>query len=364
MIPVYEPDLSGNEEKYLLDAFRSGWISSKGPYVDRFEKEFAEFIGSSSQGIAVSNGTVALHLALLAINVGPEDAVLVPDFTYVACANAVAYTGAEPIFFGSEAQDLQASLESARQSISPSTKAIILPHLYGAGADAIGFRQLADEFNLVLIEDCAEAIGTYVDGRHAGSWGNISTFSFFGNKTMTTGEGGMVFAKDLDIENSIRKYKNQGLSAPGSYHHDRIGYNYRMTNLQAAIGVAQLERIDQITAKKRANHELYVKGLGSHHGISLLEASRGVSSYWMETLLIDGEISAQHIIDQLKLNGVESRPGFTEMTSLPMYSKYEVKFSGTKEKNSQIINLPSSPLLTAENIDYITSKLIEICNLR
>jgi perosamine synthetase len=364
VIPVYEPDLSGNEEVYLLDAFRSGWISSKGSYVDRFEKEFAQFIGSSSQGIAVSNGTVALHLALLALDVGPEHDVLVPDFTYVACANAVAYTGANPIFFGSDVDDIQASLESARQSVTKNTRALILSHLYGAPADVIGFRKLADELNIFLIEDCAEAIGTYVDGRHAGSWGDVTTFSFFGNKTLTTGEGGMVFARETAIEESIRKYKNQGLSAPGSYHHDRIGYNYRMTNLQAAIGVAQLERADEIIKRKRDNHATYVENLGSHAGLRLLEPTRGISSYWMETLLIDLGISSQEIIEKLKLHGVESRPGFTEMTSLPMYTDSQVGPPGTKKRGSQIINLPSSPLLTKQDIEYVTEKLLEICHLR
>ena len=363
MIRVYEPDLSGNEEKYLLDAFRSGWISSKGPYVDRFEREFSQFIGSTSQGIAVSNGTVALHLALLALEIGPEHDVLVPDFTYVACANAVAYTGAKPIFFGSDAEDIQASLESARQSVTKKTRAIILPHLYGAPADVIGFRKLADELSIFLIEDCAEAIGTYVDGRHAGSWGDVTTFSFFGNKTLTTGEGGMVFAREATLEESIRKYKNQGLSAPGSYHHDRIGYNYRMTNLQAAIGVAQLERADEIIKHKLDNHETYVAKLGSHTGLRLLEPIRGISSYWMETLLIDLGISSNEIIEKLKLHGIESRPGFTEMTSLPMYTDSQVGAPGTKKRNSQIINLPSSPLLTSENIKFVAEKILQICHL-
>lgn len=363
MIPVYEPDLTGNEERYLLDAFRSGWISSKGPFVDRFEREFASFVGSESPGISVSNGTVALHLALLGLGLGHHDEVLMPDFTYVACANAVSYTGATPVFFGSDEQDLQGSLASARLAVTDKTKAILLPHLYGAPADVVGFRSLADELKLFLIEDCAEAIGTYVDGRHVGAWGDVATFSFFGNKTLTTGEGGMVFTANQELATSMRKIKNQGLSAPGSYFHDRIGYNYRMTNLQAAIGVAQTERAAEIIEKKRTNHLLYLDGLRSHNELRLLEPKRGVSSYWMETLIFDLDMTPEHIIEALKSHGIESRPGFAEMSSLPMYRPISQKSGDDRLVGGRLINLPSSPLLTPENIQYICNAIVKICNL-
>ena len=357
MIPVYEPDLSGNEENYLLDAFRSGWISSKGEYVDRFEQAFANFIGSNRPGISVSNGTVALHLALLALNIGPEHEVLVPNFTYVACANAVKYVGALPIFFGSDEEDLQPSVSSALGLISKKTKAIILPHLYGCAADVIAFRNLATERGIFLIEDCAEAIGTTLDNQHVGRLGDISTFSFFGNKTLTTGEGGMVFTQNLELDLKIRKLKSQGVSKPGSYDHDAIGYNYRMTNLQAAIGLAQVERADQIISKKRENHALYKEQLANNERFRLLEPLRGESSYWMETLIFHADTNVPELISKLKDSGIESRPGFSEMTTLNMYKNSQVDLTKTSLLGKRVMNIPSSPLLTNKQIKYVAQSI-------
>jgi len=362
MIPVYEPELSGNEEKYVLDAFRSGWISSRGPYVQKFERDFADFIGSSNPGIAVSNGTVALHLALVASGIGPGDEVLVPNFTYVACANAVMYVGATPVFFGSHASDLQPSLESAEKLITKKTRAIVLPHLYGGAADIKGFHKFALELGITLIEDCAEAIGTKVEGSHVGGWGDIATFSFFGNKTLTTGEGGMVIAKNPIEDALIRKIKNQGVSKPGGYHHDLIGFNYRMTNLQAAIGVAQIERADEIISKKQANHKIYIENLKEARGWKLLESNQGQSSYWMETILFDHEVNIPEIIEKFYAVGIETRPGFSNMVLLPMYAG--AKFDSTSDMNlpKKVLNLPSSPKLTREQIKFVSRESLKICN--
>lgn len=358
MIPVYEPDLKGNEEKYLLEAFRSGWISSKGNFIDRFEIAFADFIGSKSQGITVSNGTVALHLALLGIGIKKGDEILVPNFTYIACANSVTYTNATPIFFGSNRFDLQPNLESAKKMLTEKTKAIILPHLYGAAADVVSFKKFVEDKNIYLIEDCAEAIGTIIDGKHAGSWGDISTFSFFGNKTLTTGEGGMVFSPHAEISDKIRKLKGQGLARQGAYFHDVIGYNYRMTNIQAAIGLAQTERAHSIINKKRANHVIYQESLAGNQDVDLLETTNGQSSYWMETLIFKNEsLNLEKMIAGLKNAGIETRPGFTDMTSMPMYAKSRRDVSGAKNMGSSVLNLPSSPLLTENEILFICERI-------
>lgn len=356
MIPVYEPDLGVLEKKYVNEALDSGWISSKGPFIDKFENEFARFIGYENSGISVSNGTVALHLALLALEVGQGDEVLLPNFTYVACANAVMYVNARPVFFDSLESDLQPSPISLENLISDKTKAIILPHLYGAAADIKKFIEISIKYNIPIIEDCAEGIGTMVEGRHIGNFGALATFSFFGNKTLTTGEGGMVFAKDANLDKKIRKLKNQGLTSPGSYFHDVIGYNYRMTNIQAAIGLAQVERVDEILRNKILNHGIYLENLKSATNMRLLETSQGTSSYWIETLIFDTQIDLKLFSQFMKDNDVETRPGFTTMKKLPMFANERGESSVSSNFENRILNLPSSPKLRESDIAIV-------CNL-
>ncbi len=356
MIPVYEPDLGNLEKKYVNEALDSGWISSKGVFIDRFESEFARFIGYGHSGISVSNGTVALHLALLALDIAPGDEVLVPNFTYVACANAIVYVNARPVFFDSLDLDLQPSSHSLEKLISDKTKAIILPHLYGAAVDIQKFMDISRRYNIPIIEDCAEGIGTRVADKHVGNFGDIATFSFFGNKTLTTGEGGMVFAKDLDVDKKIRKLKNQGLTAAGSYFHDVVGYNYRMTNIQAAIGLAQVERVKEILTKKINNHRIYLQHLKSFSHARLLETTQGTSSYWIETLIFDKKVDLSRLSQYMYENGVETRPGFCTMKKLPMFKNDPGETEISSNFENRILNLPSSPLL--REIDIVT-----VCNL-
>lgn len=364
MIPIYEPDLTELEFGYLCEAFMSGWISSKGPFIDRFEETFTSFVGHPGQGVSVSNGTVALHLALLASEVEPGDEILVPNFTYVASANAIRYVNAIPVFFGSDEEDLQPSVTSARAAVTDKTRALILPHLYGCAADVNGFLKLAQEFGLLLIEDCAESIGTRLDGKHLGLLGDISTFSFFGNKTMTTGEGGMVFARDPAIEKKIRILKNQGLSRVGNYIHEVVGYNYRMTNLQAAIGCAQAERLDTILGKKNQNHQIYREYLENISTIRLLEGIRGTSSYWMETVILEDSRDVNRVRQDLMSKGIETRPGFTDMTSLSFYAQSAKSSIGKYELGERVINLPSSSKLTESDIELVAKVLKDsIANL-
>ena len=357
MIPVYEPDLGDLEKKYVNEAVESGWISSKGEFIERFENQFAQFIGYQHSGISVSNGTVALHLALLALNVGQDDEVLVPNFTYVACANAVTYVNATPIFFDSLEQDLQPSSESLEKLITGKTKAIILPHLYGAAADVKKFIRISEKYNIPIIEDCAEGIGTYAEGKHVGNFGDIATFSFFGNKTLTTGEGGMVFAKNISVDALIRKLKNQGLSASGSYFHDIVGYNYRMTNIQAAIGLAQVERAQEIINKKKLNHSHYLNYLDRNKNMRLLETSQGISSYWMETLIFDEPVNMNSLSEFMYKNEVETRPGFSTMKKLPMFESEHGEFAVSSTFEDRILNLPSSAKLKETDISIVCNLL-------
>ena len=244
-LPVAEPDLGPLEERYLLDAFQSGWISSIGEYIQRFEEGFAKFCGAG-HGIAVSSGTVAIHLALLAAGVGPGDEVIVPTLTFVGTVSPVKYVGATPVFVDSEPEIGTLDPQAVEKAITSRTKAIIVVHLYGHPADMDPILDIARKYELIVIEDAAEAHGAKYKGRPVGSFGNCATFSFYGNKILTTGEGGMIVTNDKDLADRIRFLKDHAMDPNRRYWHPEVGYNYRITNLQAAIGCAQLERFNEL----------------------------------------------------------------------------------------------------------------------
>ncbi|MFH1153096.1 MAG: DegT/DnrJ/EryC1/StrS aminotransferase family protein, partial [Pseudomonadota bacterium] len=248
-IPIYRPSLSGNEKRYVNECLDSTWISSQGKFVERFEKSFSDYT-KINNAASVCNGTVALHLALLALGIGKSDEVIVPTLTYIATVNAVAYVGAKPIFADSERGTWQIDPEDVKRKITPRTKAVIVVHLFGYPADMARIMDIAAQNGLHVIEDCAEAFGTQIQGKTVGTFGDIATFSFYGNKTITTGEGGIVATNTLNLHEKVCHLKGQGLSRNRFYWHDALGYNYRMTNICAAIGLAQLERADEIIEKK------------------------------------------------------------------------------------------------------------------
>ena len=244
-IPVCEPMLAGNELEYVADAVATGWISSSGGYVAAFEKAFAEYCGAR-HAIAVCNGTVALHLALRALGVGPGDEVIIPDFTMIASALAICYCGAKPVFVDADAITWNIDAAAIEQKINPATKGIMAVHIFGNPCDMAALQHIADRHGLWLMEDAAEAHGALFQGRRVGNLSRIAGFSFFANKNITTGEGGMVVTNDDNLAHACRYFKNMcfPLDAPRAYLHADIGYNYRMSNLHAAIGLAQTERAD------------------------------------------------------------------------------------------------------------------------
>jgi len=248
-IPISSPDLSGNELKYLTDAFKSTWISSSGEFINRFEQNFARYC-ECSHGVAVANGTVAIHLALVTLGIKCGDEVIVPDLTFAATINAVLHANATPVIVDIEKDSWCISPTEIKKAISPKTKAIIPVHLYGQPCDMEKIMEIAKENNLYVIEDCAEAHGANFKDRKVGSFGDISCFSFFGNKVITTGEGGMCVTNNQKLDNKMRELRDHGMSKTKKYWHNYPGFNYRMTNLQAAIGVAQLERIEEILANR------------------------------------------------------------------------------------------------------------------
>jgi perosamine synthetase len=354
--PVAIPSLNGNELKYLTDAFLSTWISSQGDYLDWFEEKFAEYC-DSQYGIAVSNGTVALHLALMALDIGEGDEVIVPDLTFAATINAVLHTNATPVIVDIEYDSWCISPVEIENAITPKTKAIIPVHLYGQPCDMGAIMEIAKRHNLKVIEDCAEAHGAKFDGKKVGCIGDIGCFSFYGNKVITTGEGGMCVTNTLDLKNKLTKIKNHGMSTEKSYWHDVIGYNYRLTNLQAAIGLAQLERIDEIhDGRMRCEKDYF--NLLSKHGFTVQKTLKNRDKItWLVSALIPETINRDDFIAQIKSHGIDVRPFFCQLSSMPIYQK----FSNRNNRVSREISSLGVSFPTYENYMSIT-KIINILN--
>jgi perosamine synthetase len=355
-IPVYQPCLNGNEKKYVNDCLDSNWISSKGKYVSLFEKELANYV-NSKYATGVCNGTVALHLALVALGIGTGDEVIVPTLTYIASVNAIVYTGATPIFVDSLPDTWQINPQEVKKSITPKTKAIMAVHLYGHPCELSVLKEIADEHRLFLIEDCAEAMGSKYLDSHVGTFGDIATFSFYGNKTITTGEGGMVITNDQTIFERAIHFKGQGLAKYREYWHDVIGYNYRMTNICAAIGLAQLERINEILANKRRIAELYKELLKDTKFQVHPELGNVYHSYWMVSILVPLTHERDQVRKHLANAGVETRPVFYPVHTMPMYSQKYQRHKVAEDIGWRGINLPSYPDLQTEEIVYISEVL-------
>lgn len=357
-IPVAQPELGGNELAYVSDCIKTGWISSKGKYVKTFEENFAQYINSSN-AIAVSNGTVALHLALVALGIGPGDEVLVPDLTFAATANAVIYTGATPVLVDINMDSLCIDPLAAAEALTSKTRAIIPVHLYGHPSDMNAITELASKYSLYIIEDCAEALGTCYNGKHVGTFGDAAIFSFFGNKTITTGEGGMVNFKDSHIHKKAIMLRDHGMDPERRYWHTEVGFNYRMTNIQAAIGVAQLERIDDFISKKRWVASQYYQQLENIPSIKLPgEYGNVFSSYWLFTIELLGELASDRdeLLRRLSLNGIEARRVFVPLHEMPPYHKYirsEGGFSVSSKISNASISLPSSATISEAEIEAV-----------
>lgn len=352
MIPVYEPSITEVEKKYVNEALDSGWISSKGPFLNRFEEAFAAKFGFK-HAIAVNNGTAACHLALWANGIGPGDEVIIPNITFVATANAVLYCGATPVI---TCIDLNLNLDrfDIKKCISDNTKAIMPVHLYGCMADMQG---IAD-FNIPIIEDACEALGAKYNGKYAGSFSKAAAFSFFGNKTLTTGEGGMVVTNDDDVADKIRLGRGQGQTK--QYWHPDIGWNYRMTNIQAALGLAQLERWDEIFEAKQQIREWYLKYLDLSNIIDgFFDKDKIQHGAWVNIAYVKDSTT---VIEALLTHGIECRPCFYPLTEMDRFKRYmhpSIDYTWSHMVYRHIIVLPSAPNLTEQQVRYICTKITE-----
>jgi len=364
-ISVASPYLNGNEKEYVMDCIDSTWISSGGKYISKFEKMFAEFCGTQ-YAASCCNGTVALHLALLALGVKECDEVIMPVITYIATANAVKYVNAKPIFVDIDRETWNIDVKKIEKKITENTKAIIVVHLYGNPVDMDGILKIAHKHNLYVIEDAAEAHGATYRGKKVGSIGDVGTFSFFGNKVITTGEGGMIITNNEELDNKIRLLKGQGVDMDKRYWHLVVGYNYRMTNIEAAIGLGQLEKVNEHIQKRIEIRKQYEEILFPYREYIEFQkdTKESKSINWMTSILFKDVVTEERdvIIDKMQELGIETRPVFYPVNQMPPYKDND-EYPVAEYIASRGINLPTHSLLDVDDIKYICNKLIYILNL-
>ena len=366
-IPVCEPLLAGNEEKYVLDCIKTGWISSSGKYIEKFEKSFAKYC-DVKYAVAVSNGTVALHLSLIAAGIKKGDHVIIPNFTMIATAFAVVYIGAIPIFVDADVDTWNMNTELIEDLITDKVKAIICVSIFGTPCDMDSLIEISQKYNLILIEDAAESHGATYKERKIGSITDVTSFSFYSNKNLTTGEGGIVVTNDLSIYNNLKYYKNLCFSLEGkrNYIHEDIGFNYRMSNLHAAIGLAQVEKADYYKQLRIKNGLYYRQRLSNVEGITLQKVyDYSDNVYWVNGILINPDVfnqTREELIFKLSQNGIDTRLFFNGMNmqpSLKIYSKFNDRsFPVTKTLQENGLYLPSGSNLSKKTIDFICDIII------
>jgi perosamine synthetase len=361
VIPVFAPWLSENVRRYVLDCVDTGWISSLGEYVPRFEHDFARFC-EARHAVATSNGTTALHLALATLGIGAGDEVLVPDLTFVATANVVRYTGATPVLVDADPVTWTLDPADAARKVTARTRAILPVHLYGHPADLDPLLALARAHGLRLVEDAAEAHGARYKGRRVGALGDLGAFSFYGNKIITTGEGGMLVTGDPELAERARFLRDHAMDPRRRYYHPEVGFNYRMTNIQAAIGCAQLEQAEAILQRRKAIAAAYEAGLARLPGLARPPAEAWAENvYWMYSVLVEPAFgrSRDAVGDGLRARGVDSRPFFVPLHELPPY-RTDAPFPVTTRLARTGLNLPSGTGLTAEEIAVVCRALREL----
>ncbi len=368
MIPVNEPLVNGNEKKYLNECIDTGWISSEGPFIKKFEDDFSK-INNRKHGIAVCNGTAALEIAVEALGIKEGDEVIIPAFTIISCASAIIKAGAIPVLVDSYIDTWNMDVTQIESKITSNTKAIMVVHIYGLPVDMDPVLSLAAKYNLKIIEDAAEAHGQTYKGKPCGSFGDVSVFSFYPNKLITTGEGGMILTDDLSIAERLRSLRNLCFTASKRFVHEELGWNMRMTNLQAAIGVAQLERWDESIKRKREIGKLYTELLKDVKQISLpiVKTEYADNIYWVFGIISENANKpAETLMKQLAEKGIGTRPFFYPMHLQPVLKQMGL-YHGESYPNAEKMYhygfyLPSGLALTNEQIHEVVKTLKEILN--
>jgi perosamine synthetase len=363
IIPVCEPKLGGNELKYVTDCIETNWISSAGKYIEEFEEKFSACCGTK-YGIACSNGTTALHLALATLGLEADDEVLIPTFTMIATANVVTYSKAKPILIDSEARTWNIDPEKIEEKITKKTRAIMPIHTYGHPADMDRILEIAAKYGLFVVEDAAEAHGAEYKGRKIGSIGDVACFSFYGNKIITTGEGGMITTDDAEIARIARNLRDHAFSEERHFWHKYLGYNYRMTNLQAAVGLAQTERFAEFVQDRIEHARYYNSLLKDVQGITLPPETEGIKNvYWMYGILVEDDfgISRDELRRRLAKQGIETRTFFIPIHLQPLYFErfQKEEFPVSEELCRKGMYLPSASSLTTSEIEFVVQVIKE-----
>ena len=364
-IPVAEPVIGEPELAYVTDAVRSSWVSSKGPYVEVFEAAMARLCGTE-YAIAVSSGTTALHVALAALDIGPGDEVIVPTFTFVATASTVRHVGATPVFADADPGHWCIDVEDIEHRITPRTKAIIPVHIYGHPADMDAIRSIAQRHGLRVIEDAAEALCATYKGQPTGGLSDMATFSFFGNKLITTGEGGMVVTNDATLAERLRRLREHGQDPQRRYWYPEVGFNFRLTNLQAAVGVGQVEQVSTFLERKQEIAQRYREGLSGIPGIRFQQtAPWATNSWWLFTILIDEEygLSRDALAAQLLRADIDCRRVFYPIHTMPPYRTGE-HFPVAERLGEIGLNLPSGAGLSATDQGRVVDRIGELAGAR
>lgn len=364
-ISIANPIFRGNEKKYLNECIDTGWVSSNGRFVKEFQNKFAEFCGSK-YALACSNGTVTLHLALIALGIKPGDEVIMPTLTYIATANAVRMVGATPVFVDSDPETWNVDPARIEEAITPRTKAIIPVHIYGLSCDMTAIMDISKRYNIPVIEDAAEAHGAKWNGHTVGSMGAIGSFSFFGNKIITCGEGGMIVTDDEDLFNTIKLYHSQGVDPKAKkYWHLVSGYNYRMTNMQAAVGLGQMEDIEWHMSQRRRVAATYSKMIQEKlEGYVTVQRVDNPENhvYWMNCIALTDKVKKDRdqIMAEMEQKNIEMRPLFYPMHIMPPFEDKSLSFPIAEKLSNSGITLPSHAGMDEEKIDYVTNCLREI----
>lgn len=354
------PVFNGNEKRYLNECIDTGWVSANGRFINDFQDSFSSFCGTK-YALACCNGTVTLHLALLALGVQPGDEVIMPTLTYIATANAVKYCGATPVFVDSDFDTWNISPEAIENAITEKTKAIIVVHLYGLPCDMDKILKISQKYNIPVIEDAAEAHGATWNGKRVGSMGTIGSFSFFGNKIITSGEGGMVVTNDSTLYEKMKLLRSQGVDPNKRYWHLITAYNYRMTNIQAAIGLGQLENIDWHLNERLRVADCYKKKLSDLSDYIKIQkiSDKATHCYWMFSIFLADKVqkTREEIMDYMEKQNIEMRPAFYPMHIMPPYFDEKVKCPNAELISRRTINLPTHSKLREDDISYIVDCL-------
>ena len=366
-VVLMEPQLNGNELDYVVDCLKSNWISSQGAYVNLFEKKLSELL-DMNHCLAVSNGTVALHLGLESLNIGVGDEVITSNLTFGATVNAIIHSGAKPVLVDVDKDTWNIVPRLIEAAITPKTRAIMPVHLYGNPCDMVEIMAIATKYGLYVIEDCAESLGAMVGSRPAGSFGDVSTVSFFANKVITTGEGGSLQINNESVYSKAKQLRDHGMKPEKRYWHELVGYNYRLTNIQAALGCAQLEQLDTFSAKRIEIFQLYSDFFaGCGHITEQRIRSGNTSANWLYTICLKGDFADQRdrLMSYLKVKGIDTRPIFYPMNEMPAFASYiddsdcpvshKISYSG--------LSLPSSLSISKDEVRYVVDSVLKFFTL-